>query len=263
MAVTRVYFYAAPPLYLKKAIGTLFRLLNMSKEVERVVLSYFVIIARTYPNILTPYYSYFLVCMSDVRQVKQTKISLLICLITNDTHIAILNEFIDYADDLDDVVVSDAIRGIGHCARLVPESTHRCLDALVTMIQSGHEIITANALIVLKQLLQAQLSSPAPQHSSQIRQPLEVIAQLARKIDDIRHARARACVIWLVGQYSMANETAPPSASSSQQPEGVVEWAPDVLRKVAKTFQQEVSPLLGTSSQAPNSHSFREAAHSL
>ncbi|KAG6892298.1 hypothetical protein C0992_001022, partial [Termitomyces sp. T32_za158] len=62
--------------------------------------------------------------------------------------------------------------------------------------------------------------------------PLKIIAQLARKIDDIRHAQARACVIWLVGQYA-------PSGDKGPGPEGVADWAPDVLRKTAKTFAQE------------------------
>jgi AP-3 complex subunit beta len=54
-------------------------------------------------------------------------------------------------------------------------------------------------------------------------------------IDDIRHPKAKACAIWLVGQYA---------ASSSQWNgigiEGIVEWAPDVLRKTAKSFTEEV-----------------------
>lgn len=60
-----------------------------------------------------------------------------------------------------------------------------------------------------------------------------IISHLARRIDDIRHAQARACVLWLVGQYSSSEE-------HSTAPEGVAEWAPDVLRKATKTFATEV-----------------------
>jgi len=40
-------------------------------------------------------------------------------------------------------------------------------------------------------------------------------------------------VLWLVGQFSGVE-------SKDVSLEGVAEWAPDVLRKVAKTFGQEV-----------------------
>lgn len=66
---------------------------------------------------------------------------------------------------------------------------------------------------------------------------LAIISHLARRIDDIRHSQARACVLWLVGQYSEAQTQA---NGTNNGPEGVVEWAPDVLRKTAKTFGQEV-----------------------
>jgi len=79
--------------------------------------------------------------------------------------------------------------------------------------------VVSSAVLVLKQLVQA----PAASASSST----PIISQLARRIDSITHPDARACVIWLVGQYSGT-------------PDGIAEWAPDVLRKIAKTFAREV-----------------------
>ena len=90
--------------------------------------------------------------------------------------------------------------------------------------------MVSNAVMVLKHLVQKQLSTPTPtSFGSTSQSPLSIIAHLARRIDDIKHAQARACVIWLVGQYAASDERGP-------GPEGVAEWAPDVLRKLAKTF---------------------------
>ena len=61
-----------------------------------------------------------------------------------------------------------------------------------------------------------------------------IISRLARSIDDIKHATARACVIWLVGQYAETED-------SVSAMEAVADWAPDVLRKLAKSFGEEVS----------------------
>lgn len=93
--------------------------------------------------------------------------------------------------------------------------------------------VTGSAVVVLKTLVQAQLSSTSTGLTDSPREALSIIARLARKIDDIKNPQARACVIWLTGQYAASGESGP-------GPEGIVEWAPDLLRKSAKSFGQEV-----------------------
>ena len=62
--------------------------------------------------------------------------------------------------------------------------------------------------------------------------PLTIVERLAYRIDEIRHAQARACIVWLVGQYAADD-------SPSAVIEGVKPWAPDVLRKIAKSLRNE------------------------
>ncbi|GLB40583.1 putative non-SMC mitotic condensation complex subunit 1 [Lyophyllum shimeji] len=238
LAVARVFYYAGPPSYLSKIVHPVLRLLSTSKEVERVVLVYLNVISRTAPNLFAPFYLRFLVRTDDLRQVKRDKIRLLLNIITVENYSAILRELIDYADDVDDTVVSDSIRGIGRCARLIPESTQQCLNALIAMIKGGHDVVVSSAVLVLKYLVQMQLATSSfPSDAASTHQsPITIISHLARKIDDIRHAQARACVFWLVGQYAASD-------GPGSGPEGVAEWAPDVLRKAAKTFAQE-APLV-------------------
>ncbi|KAF9466467.1 adaptin N terminal region-domain-containing protein [Collybia nuda] len=236
LAVTRVFYYAGTPSYISKVVHPLLRLLSISKEAERIVLVYLLIISRNSPGLFTPYYSRFLMRTDDLRQVKECKIKLLLSLMTIDTYPAILRELIDYSDDTDDKVVAESIHAIGRCARLIPECTQQCLTALIAMIKTGHDAVVNSAVLVLKYLVQTQLSAPRPDIASTSQSPLTIIAHLARKIDDIRHAQARACVLWLVGQYSASEE-------KGAGPEGIAEWAPDVLRKAAKTFSQEATPV--------------------
>ena len=49
MAATRILYYAGPPSCLLKVVQPLLRLLNQSREVERVVLVYIFIISKTNP----------------------------------------------------------------------------------------------------------------------------------------------------------------------------------------------------------------------
>lgn len=62
--------------------------------------------------------------------------------------------------------------------------------------------------------------------------PLTIVERLAYRIDEIRHAQARACILWLVGQYAADD-------SPNAVVEGVVPWAPDVFRKIVKSFRDE------------------------
>ncbi|KAG1739784.1 hypothetical protein EDD22DRAFT_1053516 [Suillus occidentalis] len=68
-------------------------------------------------------------------------------------------------------------------------------------------------------------SITSPESTSVARAPLS---------DDIRHPYARACVLWLIGQYGSVPGT-------GTIVEGVADWAPDVLRKAARSFNTEAS----------------------
>ena len=103
----------------------------------------------------------------------------------------------------------------------------------------------ANVVLVLKSLVQVRLQQQQDAIAygalpSQAFAPLEIISRLARRLDEIRHPKARACVLWLVGQYAAA----PPDSLNGVGhvgPEGLVPWAPDVLRQAARSFGEEVT----------------------
>ncbi|KAI9567299.1 adaptin N terminal region-domain-containing protein [Boletus coccyginus] len=235
LAVARVFYYTGSPSSTSKIVNPLLRIMHVSREVERVVLAYLLIITHAHPQLFSMQYQRFLVRTDDPSQVKRDKIKVMLNLCEVDNHQLLLREFIDCAEDVDDVVVGDAIHAVGRCARVVPSCTPHCLSALMIMIKSRHDIVVSNAVLVLKALIQNQLlvGAPAPVSSHS---PLKIITLLARRIDDIKHPQARACVLWLVGQYSAA-----PGISTVI--EGVADWAPDVLRKICKSFNTE-APLV-------------------
>ncbi|KAI0346195.1 hypothetical protein BDW22DRAFT_1323138 [Trametopsis cervina] len=248
LAAARTFYYIAPSSEHEKIIAPLLRLLHISPEIERVVLRYLLMISRTLSHALVNFYTYFLVRADDTPQTKKDKMRLLQTIIQPENHQTLLREFIHYSDDPDDDLVRDAINAIGYCARVVPESTQQCLSALMSFIQSKQgdlflcylDVVVGNAVIVLKLLVQLnmqhQLNTPSTSYS-----PLAIISRLAYRIDDVRNAKARACIIWLVGQYAATETNTPTSGISQAGPEGIAPWAPDVLRKTAKSFMQEES----------------------
>ena len=99
------------------------------------------------------------------------------------------------------------------------------------------EVAISSSVLELKYLVQNQLSpNSQPQYHSF--SPYHVVSSLAAKLPDIKHPAARACVVWMVGQYA-AVDTAELSANTVGL-DGVAYWAPDVLRQVVKSFVQEV-----------------------
>lgn len=75
------------------------------------------------------------------------------------------------------------------------------------------EAVVAESVVVIKKLLQNQPEAHC-----------DIIRHMARLMDSIAVPQARASILWLLGEYSQLVSTI----------------APDVLRKVAKTFVNEV-----------------------
>ncbi|EIW57778.1 uncharacterized protein TRAVEDRAFT_169778 [Trametes versicolor FP-101664 SS1] len=243
LGVARAFYYLGPSSDLPKIVPPLLRLLHISREIERVVLTNLVLISSSLSEVLAKSYTQFLVRADDPRQVKKDKVHLLRSVINVENYPSLLREFICYADDADDDLVAEATQAIGYIARIIPEATQQCLTALMAFIQSKHDVIVANAVLVLKSLVQIRIQQQqnviaAGGLPPQTFSPLEIISRLARRIDDIRHPKARACVVWLVGQYAVSPAPAE-NGTTSAGPEGIAPWAPDVLRKMAKSFIQE------------------------
>jgi AP-3 complex subunit beta len=90
----------------------------------------------------------------------------------------------------------------------------------------------ANAVVELKSLVQTQMQMQGISYAGPSSAPLTIVERLAYRIDEIRHAQARACIVWLVGQYAADD-------SPNAVIEGVKPWAPDVLRKIARSLRDE------------------------
>uniref|UniRef100_A0A665TD46 AP-3 complex subunit beta n=1 Tax=Echeneis naucrates TaxID=173247 RepID=A0A665TD46_ECHNA len=112
----------------------------------------------------------------------------------------------------DKAFAAATIQAIGRCATNISEVTDTCLNGLVLLLSNRDETVVAESVVVIKKLLQTQPT----QHS-------EIIKHMAKLFDNITVPMARASILWLMGEYC----------------ERVPKIAPDVLRKMAKTFTAE------------------------
>ena len=83
------------------------------------------------------------------------------------------------------------------------------------MLSNRDEEVVSESIIVVKKLLQTRHKDYS-----------DVIAHMVKLLDKVHVPMARASIVWLIGEYS----------------DRVPKIAPDVLRKMAKTFTSEVCP---------------------
>ncbi|MGH0144982.1 UNVERIFIED_CONTAM: hypothetical protein FKN15_031141 [Acipenser sinensis] len=159
-----------------------------------------------------PYLKSFYIRSTDPTQIKVLKLEVLTNL-ANETNIStILREFQTYIKSMDKDFVAASIQAIGRCATNIGEVRDTCLNGLVQLLSNRDELVVAESVVVIKKLLQIQ---PA-QHS-------DIIKHMAKLTDSIQVPMARASILWLIGEYC----------------EHVPKIAPDVLRKMAKSFTNE------------------------
>ncbi|KAL5004173.1 hypothetical protein ScPMuIL_017629 [Solemya velum] len=212
MAVAQLYHHCAP----KSEIGTvakaLIRLLRGHKEVQYVVLSNIATMTIRRKGMFEPFLKSFYVRSSDPTHIKLHKLEILTNLATETNISTILREFQTYVTSSDKDFAAATIQAIGRCASNIAEITDTCLTGLVHLMSNRDESVVAESVVVIKKLLQMQPN----QHK-------EIITHMAKLVDSITVPMARASILWLIGEYS----------------ERVPKIAPDVLRKMAKSFIDE------------------------
>jgi len=161
-------------------------------------------------------------------------------LLANESNIdKLLREFAFYTTQEDKEFLAHTIQSIGMCAMRIPEVTERCMVQLMQLLSSKSEIVVAESIVVIKQLLQMpKLAEPTPKSDlgedskpagegengqekpEEPSQLAEVVRKLTRLFNKVTSPKARASIIWVVGEHV----------------DKVATYAPDILRQMAKEF---------------------------
>ncbi|XP_057322015.1 AP-3 complex subunit beta-2 [Microplitis mediator] len=212
MAVAQLYHHVAPRSEVMIAAKALIRLLRSHREVQSIVLHCIASISIARKGMFEPFLKSFFVRTSDPTHIKLLKLDILTNLATETSISVILREFQTYISSSDKEFVGASIQAIGRCASNIKEVTDTCLNGLVSLLSNRDEVVVAESVVVIKKLLQTQPN----EHK-------EIIAHMAKLMDFITVPQARASILWLLGEYS----------------DRVPKIAPDVLRKMAKSFINE------------------------
>ncbi|XP_051038945.1 AP-3 complex subunit beta-1 [Phodopus roborovskii] len=212
MAVAQLYWHISPKSEAGVISKSLVRLLRSNREVQYIVLQNIATMSIQRKGMFEPYLKSFYVRSTDPTMIKILKLEILTNLANEANISTLLREFQTYVKSQDKQFAAATIQTIGRCATSITEVTDTCLNGLVCLLSNRDEIVVAESVVVIKKLLQMQ---PA-QHG-------EIIKHMAKLLDSITVPVARASILWLIGENC----------------ERVPKIAPDVLRKMAKSFTNE------------------------
>ncbi|XP_043235476.1 AP-3 complex subunit beta-2-like isoform X1 [Amphibalanus amphitrite] len=214
MGVAQLYHHLAPRSEVSLVTKAMIRLLRSHREVQSVVLTCIASMTtqRKVRGMFDPYLKSFFVRSCDSSHIKILKLEILTNLATESSISIVLREFQTYIASHDKTFVAATIQAIGRCASNIADVTDTCLQGLVALLSNRDESVVAESVVVIKKLLQTQPG----EHK-------EIIRHMARLVDHIKIPMARASILWLIGEYC----------------DRIPRIAPDVLRKMAKTFINE------------------------
>jgi AP-3 complex subunit beta len=220
VAVVRCYVNLGTAEYINTAIGPLVALLRGPQDIQHIALYNIVSVCLERPESFVKYVSHFLVHTRDSPQIWELKLELLTLIFPHcDAHFKslILNELEHFSRGSDRDLVRESVRAIGRCAQSDTRTSARCLRLLLKQVTSPDGNLVAESLTVIRHLIQQEPDL----HTS-------TVIQLAKNLDTATNPRARATIIWLVGEFSGVD--------------GENNIAADVLRILAKGFADEAEP---------------------
>jgi len=156
--------------------------------------------------------SEFYILPNEPNYIKVLKLEIMTLLADDNNSSQILKEFRSYLKYSDKKFVSTTIQSIGRIALAIPDETEGCINSLINLMSNTNETIVAESVIVIRHLLQ-----PNPNEYEKI------IKKLALMLFEIKVPVARACIVWMIGEYYTI----------------IPKIGPDSLRMLAKSFMTE------------------------
>eukprot|EP00906_Rhabdomonas_costata_P032580 RCo045893 len=212
LAVCSLYFHLAPAEEFGTVVKALMRIVRSGREAQFVILTNVSAMTVERPQCFQSYLKDFFVSTTDPSFIRELKLNILAQLTTSANVPTILKEFKTYIKYSDKQFVRNTIRAIGKVASNIPDVADACMADLLLLLNSKQEEVVAESVIVIRHLLQKH----ARKHP-------KIIRKLAALLETVKVPVARASIVWLIGEFYTVVPT----------------LAPDVFRKMAKSFREE------------------------
>lgn len=138
-----------------------------------------------------PFLSSFLIKFGDPIYIKLEKLDSLVNLADDSIGSQVLLELVVYARETDVELVGRSIRAIGCLAATLPSLAARCVEQLKILIGTNVPHIVESAAVVVQHVLRV--------YPNEHLDTIPILCDALRVVDDVK---ARAAVIWLIGEYT-------------------------------------------------------------
>ena len=221
LAVATLQWYLAPVSELPRVVKALVFALRSSPEAQFVLLQNMVSMAVIMPALFAPYAAVFFTAPRDAPPVRALKLELLTRCATPAAADRLLTELQLCLRDGTPSVVVLAVRAVGRVAVRLPGIAPACVRSLMELTSHPAEEVAAEAVVVLRALIQQRPAQHGP-----------AVLRLIRRLDRLRAPAARAAVVWLAAWDEGALAGTPDAAKLAAA-------SPHALRLVARTFGEE------------------------
>ena len=232
VAVASLHYHLAPAheLMASGVAKALVRCSRVGREHAYVVLACIQTIAASRPSMFRPHVKDFYVLASDCSWVARSKLEILAFIASRKNMHAILAEFRQYIRSGDEKLIAATVQAIGRCAVQVgdAEVTLQSLRGLVSLLRSEQEVVVAEAVLALRNMLMGPASASSgfgsDDANSAVQRAVRTAARLLHHTErPISNPTARGSVVWMLGEFAA----------------WLPETVPDVLRRLAKSFVEE------------------------
>ena len=180
----------APPLVSLVSGGTDF-------EIRYVALRNISLILQRFPELLSSQVRVFFVKYNDPIYIKLEKLDIMLQLVNASNVRGILNEFAEYAQEVDVEFVRRAVRAIGVTAIKIESAAEDCAAQLSQLIKTRVNYVVQESIIVVRDVFRKY---PGRYEG--------LIGVLCESLETLDEPDAKAAMIWIIGEYAEKIENA-------------------------------------------------------
>ncbi|KAK1372487.1 hypothetical protein POM88_028680 [Heracleum sosnowskyi] len=169
-----------------------------SPEQSFAVLSHLHLLVMRAPMLFSTDYKHFYCLYNEPFYVKKLKLEMLTAVANESNTYEIVTELCEYAANVDIPMARESIRAVGKIA-LQQYDVNAIVDRLLQFLEMEKDHVTAETLVLVKDLLRKY-----PQWSHNC---IAVVGNISSK--NIQEPKARAALIWMLGEYAHDMQDAP------------------------------------------------------
>eukprot|EP00397_Hematodinium_sp_SG-2012_P008110 GEMP01008165.1.p1 GENE.GEMP01008165.1~~GEMP01008165.1.p1 ORF type:complete len:904 (+),score=215.10 GEMP01008165.1:78-2789(+) len=174
----------------KKLCPPMVTLLSCEQEIQYCSLRNMNLMLQRRAGIVNCDVKIFFVKYDDPVYVKVEKLEIIVALASDQTIVPILQELKEYASEVDVEFVRRAVGAIGRVAIKLERSAERCVNVLLTLIETRVNYVVQEAMVVIRDIFRKY---PNRYES--------VIGTLCENLDSLDEPEAKAAFIWILGEY--------------------------------------------------------------